>query len=65
MRITAPRINPDFTADHAARIRPELTEIPPCQRCGAVPVGGYSRYDDGSVTCIDRSRCLSLTPSEN
>ena len=62
MRVNAPRINPDFTAEHAGRIRPELATVPPCRACGVVPVGGYARYDDGSVSCVDRASCYRNRP---
>ena len=35
---------------------PELTDVPPCSRCGDVPVGGYHRTGN-VVECVDRHRC--------
>lgn len=63
MRITAPRIAPDFTTEHAARIRPELVTVPPCIRCGQVPPAGYSRHDDDTVICLPGTRtCIDTRP---
>lgn len=35
---------------------PELTVVPPCAFCGAVPTQ-YHRFNDGTVQCLNRGDC--------
>lgn len=45
-------------------MKKELSAVPPCVDCGAVPEQ-YSRRTDGGVNCLDRGACYARQEAQS